>query len=119
MALGVLKLTAGQMARMPTTYGQMLCAVDFWLGPAIEFALVGDQQSAETAEALRLLRSGFRPRKVVAFKSSLENGAEAERVVPLLAGKTAVDGRTTLYMCRGFACREPAVGREAIVRALG
>jgi len=36
----------------------------------------------------------------------------------LLAGKAAVGGEPTLYVCEGFTCQAPAVGRAAISAAL-
>ena len=66
----------------------------------------------ETAQALDCIRSRFDPNKVVAHKTS-EMAAEAEKAVPLLAGKTARRA-VTIYICENFTCREPLVGLEAL-----
>ena len=42
---------------------------------------------------------------------------EAERWVPLLAGKTG-QGAVTTYICRDFTCQAPLVGVEALRKAL-
>jgi uncharacterized protein YyaL (SSP411 family) len=34
--------------------------------------------------------------------------------VPLLAGRTAIDGRPTAYLCRNFACRLPVTDPAAL-----
>jgi uncharacterized protein YyaL (SSP411 family) len=109
-AEGTLQLYRGLLASAPLAAGQMLIALDFSLGPVQEFAVIGDE--AEAQEVLTLLRQGFRPRKVVAWKSP--RGAVG---VPLLEGKTARAGVTT-YICQDFTCQEPVVGIEALRAAL-
>ena len=50
------------------THPQMLNALDFYLGPVQEFAVVGDPVAEETRRVLRAVRGGFRANKVVALK---------------------------------------------------
>jgi uncharacterized protein len=38
--------------------------------------------------------------------------------VPLLAGRSMVDGRPAAYVCRDFACRRPVTDPEALAEAL-
>jgi uncharacterized protein YyaL (SSP411 family) len=101
----------------PMAAGQWLTALDFYLGPVQEFAVVGDPAGADTKRVLRAIRGGFRPNRVVALKPAGAEGAAAERAVPLLAGKTA-DGAVTTYVCQDFTCQAPLVGAEAAEAAL-
>lgn len=101
-----LLLFSGLLERSPQAAGQMLIALDFHLGPVQEIAVVGDLTSAETAEALRLIQGGFRPRQVVAVKPATGDTQEVERIVPLLAGKSAQAGWTA-YICQDFTCQSP------------
>ena len=87
----------------------MLIALDFYLGPVQEFAVVGTAE--EIAPALRLLRKEFRPNKVVAAKIHEED----EKVVRLLEGKTRQAAVTT-YLCQNFTCQAPVVGLEALAK---
>ena len=98
------------MASRPFATAQMLIALDYYLGPVQEFAVVGDPQAEETRRVLRAIRKGFRPGKAVA-------AGTGDRV-PLLAGKTAKDGQVTTYLCQDFACQEPFVGPESLESAL-
>ncbi|HXG11007.1 MAG TPA: thioredoxin domain-containing protein [Gemmataceae bacterium] len=116
-AATTLRLYRGLLAGHPMAAGQMLAALDFYLGPVQEFAIVGDPDSEETRRVLRAVRSGFRPNRVVAFKPSTTTATGVEEVVPLLAGKTAADTVTT-YVCERFACRVPLVGAAAAEAAL-
>ena len=105
-----LGLYAELMESRPFATAQMLIALDYYLGPVQEFAVVGDPQAEETRRVLRAIQSRFRPGKAVAVGS--------DDRVPLLAGKTAKGGVVTTYLCENFACQEPLVGAESLESAL-
>src|SRR5262249_40394249 len=63
-----LRLFRGLMTDHPMAAGQMLAALDFYLGPVQEFAVVGDPGAEDTRRVLRAIRSGFNPNRVVACK---------------------------------------------------
>ena len=107
-ARGTLQLFRGLMGRSPTAAGQMLCALDFHLGPVQEIAVVGGASNAEVIEVLRLLRQPFRPHQVLAWKAP-----EGDDQLPLLKGRDA-RGAATTYVCEGFACQAPIVGATAL-----
>jgi hypothetical protein len=73
----------------------MLVALDQYLAPRREWAIIGPHD-APVARAALALRA---PTDVVAFGPAQE--------VPLLAGKTLVDGLPAVYACERFACRLP------------
>jgi uncharacterized protein YyaL (SSP411 family) len=108
-----LRVFSGLLSSAPLAAGQMLAALDFYLGPVNEIAVVGEPASTDTLAALQLLRQGFRPRQVLAFKESQEKSEYLDKQVPLLAGKTS-NGAVTVYVCRNFACQAPIVGIEAV-----
>jgi uncharacterized protein YyaL (SSP411 family) len=114
-AEAALRAYRGLLAGHPLAAGQMLIALDFHLGPVEEVAVIGDPGADDTRRVLRALRGGFRPHQVAAFQAA--GAAGAERVVALLAGKTA-QGAVTTYLCRDFACQAPLVGAEAAEAAL-
>ena len=94
-AVSVFRLSEPALRRAPGFFAWMLCAIDFWLSPPRELAIVGDVGSPVARAAL----SPFQPRAVVAVGPS--------DAVPLLAGKELVDGRPAVYVCERFACRAP------------
>jgi uncharacterized protein len=94
-AAGVLRLVRDVIPRSPQGFGWVLCALDLYLSPSRELAIVGDPH----AEVARAALGGFDPNAVVAF------GPAAG--VPLLEGKTLVDGKTAVYVCERFACQAP------------
>ncbi len=105
-----LRTVQGLMESSPMAAGQALIALDFYLGPVREFAIIGAPGEPETGRVLRAVRGGFRPNKVVALKRADENAPEA---VPLLKDKPS-RGEVTTYICENFACKEPLLGAEAL-----
>jgi uncharacterized protein len=94
-AVGVLRLVRDAMGRVPSAFGWALCALDLYLSPPREIAIVGPPESDVARAALR----GFDPNAVVAFGPSED--------VPLLAGKGLVEGKPAVYVCERFSCRAP------------
>ena len=94
-AVGALRLVRDLLPRAPAAFGWALCALDLHLSPARELAIVGDPQSDVARAALR----GFDPDAVVAFGPADD--------VPLLEGKTVVEGKPAVYVCERFACQAP------------
>jgi uncharacterized protein YyaL (SSP411 family) len=94
-AVSVLRLVRDAVVRAPSAFGWLLVALDQHLAPHRELAIVG----VSGAPVARAALERATPTDVVAFGPSDD--------VPLLAGRTEVDGRTTVYLCERFACRLP------------
>jgi len=95
LGAGVLRLVRNALPRAPSAFGWALCALDLYLSPPREIAVVGPPDSAVARAAL----SPFDPNAVVAVGPSED--------VPLLAGKDLVGGEPAVYVCERFACRAP------------
>jgi uncharacterized protein YyaL (SSP411 family) len=116
-AEAALRLFQGLMAASPMAAGQMLVGLDFCLGPVQEFVVVGDLSREDMQRALQLIRSRFRPNRVLVAKSEGDERTARPDLLPLLADKTARGGLTT-YICQDFACQAPLLGVEALEAAL-
>jgi uncharacterized protein YyaL (SSP411 family) len=93
--VSVLRLVRDALTRAPSAFGWLLVALDQHLAPHREVAIVG-------------------PREAPVARAALERAAETDVIafgpaegVPLLAGRTEVDGRTAVYLCERFACLLP------------
>ena len=109
-AVGILALLHELAARHPQAFAHLLQALDFHLAPVREVALVGP----DTAALERVVRSRFRPHVVLAG-----GGGAAASAVPLLEGRSPVDGRAAAYVCEGFACRAPVTEPGRLDTLLG
>jgi uncharacterized protein YyaL (SSP411 family) len=112
-ALSALRPLADLMARHPSGFGRFLCALDLHLGPRVEIALVGpdhDTLGPLVAEVF----GRYLPNRVVT--GAVGNAAGPD--IPLLAGRSAVDGRPSAYVCRNYACELPVHDRPALARQL-
>jgi uncharacterized protein len=101
-AVGVLRLLHRGLTRAPSAFGWALCALDLYLSPPRELAIIGSPDD----EIARAVLTPFDPNAVVAFGPSEE--------IPLLAGKTSVNGKPAVYVCERFACRAPVTEVSAL-----
>jgi uncharacterized protein YyaL (SSP411 family) len=95
LALSVLRLERAGLQHAPTSFGWGLVAADLYLAQDREIAIVGPPD----ADVARAVLSRFDPHAVIAFGPSDE--------VPLLQGKTLVDGKPAVYVCERFTCQAP------------
>lgn len=105
-AVSVLRLLHPVAGRHPHAFAHLLQALDFHLASVKEVAIVGDRRD----ELERVVRSEFRPHVVLA-------GGPADGV-PLLEGRTPVDGRAAAYVCEHFACKRPVTEPDELAELL-
>jgi len=101
-AIGVFRLVARALPQAPSAFGHALCALDLHFSPPREIAVVG----APDSDIARAALAPFDPNAVVAFGPS--------DAVPLLQGKTPVNGRPAVYICENFACQAPVTEAAAL-----
>jgi uncharacterized protein YyaL (SSP411 family) len=103
-AADALRLVRDAMLRAPSGFGHALCALDLYLGPSLEVAVVGDP-SARATRALveEVVARRYVPNAVLAVG---EPGGAADQV-PLLADRPLVHGEPAAYVCRRFVCDVP------------
>src|SRR5262245_15956074 len=94
-AASFFELIPHALMRMPSGFGWGLVAFDLWVAPRREIAIVG----APDSEVARAAVTRWDPKAVIAFGPSDD--------VPLLEGKTLVDGEPAVYVCERFACQAP------------
>jgi uncharacterized protein YyaL (SSP411 family) len=102
------------MQRAPTAFGQMLIALDRYLGPSHELVLVGDFARGDVKDAVAAIHRRYLPRAVIAARDMKPVAARSNHLQGLFAGKESRDGQPVLYVCQNFACQAPAIGLDAI-----
>jgi uncharacterized protein YyaL (SSP411 family) len=103
-AVSVLRLVRPVVEQAPSAFGWALVALDLYLSPPSELAIVGSVDSDVARAALE----PWRPRTVVAVGPSDD--------VPLLAGKELVDGEPAVYACERFVCQAPVTDPALVPR---
>jgi uncharacterized protein YyaL (SSP411 family) len=106
MGVSALRLVQSVLGRAPTGFGHALCALDLYLGPSREVAIVGDPADPATrALTDEVLGARFLPNAVVAVAAPAD--PDAAEAVALLRDRPQIDGLPTAYVCQRFACRLP------------
>jgi uncharacterized protein YyaL (SSP411 family) len=107
------------LAEHPQGFMKLMAAVDFYLFPPKEIAVVGPLGSEGVSKLLDVVRHNFVPNKVLAYLDS-EDAASADiaAYLPLLANKTMIDNRAAAYVCKDFACKQPVTTAEALLEQL-
>jgi uncharacterized protein len=103
--LAALRPVLGVLGRAPTGFGHALGAADFALARVREVAIVGPPDAVDTAALLAEVWGGYQPNRVLA--AAAPGDAVAAGEVPLLAGRPALEGRATAYVCEHFVCQRP------------
>jgi uncharacterized protein YyaL (SSP411 family) len=87
------------VARAPLAVAGLAAAMELAVGPMREIAIAGDPGDTRTRTLLEVAQRRFDPLTVLAWGPAGD--------VPLLDGRTPVDGAPAAYVCRGFVCRAP------------
>ena len=103
-ARAVLKILTDAMRQYPQAFAESLNATDALVNGIVEVAVVGDLDTEEARDIFALLNRPFRPNLVTAL--ARKDVAEHESI-PLLSHRKMLEDRTTVYVCRQFACRLP------------
>jgi len=119
-----LQLSTSIARRFPTAAGQMLIALDFWLGPTYEIALIEAPTSADASpvttlpELLAAIQKQFVPNKIVAVRHATQTDADIPTELGLIKGKPARGGHATAYVCQHGTCGMPQTTAEALCQVI-
>ena len=95
----------------------MMQALHLYLGGLKEVAIVGPENHTSTKEMLQTVRREFFPNAVFAYAPE-SKVSEIAKDIPLLKGKTAIDGQATAYVCRQGTCLAPVTSVEKLIDLL-
>jgi uncharacterized protein YyaL (SSP411 family) len=98
---------AERVMATPVNYTQFLSALDFAFGPGQEVVIVGRRGEETTEKMLTLLATTFAPRRVVLFRPIDQPDPAITDLAPFTKELTALEGRTTAYICRNYQCSLP------------
>jgi uncharacterized protein YyaL (SSP411 family) len=114
----ILLVFADFMQGAPNGFGHLLCALSRRLGRSLEIALVGSRRDETMQAMIEVINRRFMPYAVTALYDPDNGDSKTPDIIPLLADRPAVDGRTTVYVCENFACRRPVTTVDDLSRIL-
>ncbi|HKY35129.1 MAG TPA: thioredoxin domain-containing protein [Polyangiaceae bacterium] len=99
---------ARSIERLPRAFGSSLNALDFLSEASLELVLVGSPDTPGHAALAAKIAGRYLPNRI---EARLPAGASSS--LPLTKGKTLVDGKAALYVCRNFTCTAPVTSPDA------
>jgi uncharacterized protein len=107
---------SAKLRESPEGSAQLLTALDFWVGPVLEFVVVGPAEHLETKSALASLGRRYLPNALVLFHDPVHGEADDD-LLPQLKGKLGGSG-VVVFVCTNETCLAPLHGAEAIEKWL-
>ncbi len=105
----VVESLAPAIGRYPSAFGNILGCADMLINGAVEVAIVGDPASDDFRTLERTAAERYVPSLVLA--GGAPRGDDA---IALLSARDTRGGHATAYVCRNYACEEPATTRDEL-----
>jgi uncharacterized protein len=116
-AENTLRLFRDQMEDNPFSFGQMLCALDFYLETPQEIVIIGRQDEPDTQALLHVVHETYVPNKILLAIDPAAGASETFAHLPV--GEMAqLQGKATAYVCHKFACSAPATDPSGLADLL-
>jgi hypothetical protein len=109
-----LRAMAPLLGEHPTAFAYLLSALDRWLAPPVEVAIVGPPSDPATQALRREVTSRFLPNVV----SLTARPGEGIALSPLLADRPQVDDKPAAYVCERYTCQRPVTDSAALQELL-
>jgi len=106
---------ASSIKEHPTGHAFWLTAASFKLFPAREVVIASDPDSIDVSEIMKHFHSQYNPNTTLIYKTEGDNGLDKQAAY--LQDMHSINGQVTAYICEKFACQEPLVGREEILKS--
>jgi uncharacterized protein len=107
----VLRSYSHPMQSQPFGFAHMLCALDLYLRKPKDIVLVGKSEDSRITELLAVIHSLYLPNMTLQLVAPDE---PLDKVSPMLAGKTQIDGSATAYVCHNYTCSAPVTRPEQL-----
>jgi uncharacterized protein YyaL (SSP411 family) len=117
-AEGTLRAMGAILSRSPTSLSELLLALDFQLDAAKQIVLVAPNARDELTPFLRKIGGAFVPNRVVVTAVEGADLKARSKLVPLLRGKVAKDGKPTAYVCERQVCELPTADPAVFARQI-
>ncbi len=104
--------------RSPTAAPNLLSGVSFLIAVPKEIVVVKRNPRDSAEPMLAVLRKTFLPNRVLVVATEGADLEEQRKLVPLLEGKTALEGKVTAYVCERRVCKLPTTSPDVFARQI-
>lgn len=108
LAIQVIRVFSEDLKRSPAAHAFMLIGVDFAIGPAYNIIIIGSRKEDNIQSILGALKTVYLPNKGVSMRLSDKTGLGYEKI----------EGKATVYVCRGQTCLPPTNEAEKMLELL-
>ncbi len=100
-----------QINARPSSYGQMMMAFDFAVGPSKEIVIAAASHDDHVDDMVRAVYARFIPNKVMLLRSTA-NADEIIKISPFVENQLPMEDQTTAYVCENHVCKLPTQDLE-------
>ena len=102
------------ISNQPSSFTEMLVALQFFLGAKKEIVISGTREADDTKDLIKVLRSEFLPNSV-----SILADQRLDQVTPLVKERINKQGeQARAYVCSDFTCKTPVTTSKQLMEAL-
>ena len=113
-AVLILNYEAEALERFGPAFGRMLSVQDRILAKPTEVAIIGKEDDEATQSLIQEAHAGFNRNRTIVGKTTGNKG----ELVPLLEGRSLIDGAPAAYVCQNYSCLLPATEADSLRSAL-
>jgi len=95
-----------------------MVALDFMVGPSQEIVIAGDPALDTTRAMVNIIQRSFLPNKVLLLRAQGPEGKRLASLAPFVAAMRPMNGRPTVYVCEGYACKTPIRDMDSLKATL-
>lgn len=107
-----MKAFLGVQTPNPVAMSEMLLAVDYYLDKPREIIIVTPDENNDAGLFLDIISKQFLPSRIIDVVSEGNDLESHNKILPLIKGKTAIDGKITVYVCEAGVCKLPTTDPE-------
>lgn len=116
-ATKLIECFSGSISRSPSAFAQFLIGLDFYFGPSSEVVISFLQNNQKTKDAVKLIRSVFKPNKILIL-NPIDQNKEIMESIPFIESMNLINNETTFYVCKNYVCNQPINDLKILVNLL-
>ncbi|MBD3196964.1 MAG: DUF255 domain-containing protein [Candidatus Lokiarchaeota archaeon] len=101
------RVFADSIRNNPTSFTQLLIAVDFAIGPSYTLVIAGDEEDEKTNQLIDTINSNFLPNKSFIFRPTDKEEPTIDKLANYIQYFTKQDDFAAGYVCVNKTCKKP------------